>query len=550
MSAGPVRRVSNKSSDTGSSGGSRKGDSSRSSAVSNGGAHSPSSVDTELTPLNKGQQGCDIQALVAAYVPSAVFVAAPSPSSSSAASGAATAPSSPFSSSASFPTAAQAAANVVTSANTKPAAGLSAPPANWDAELGALTPAAAVAWNKRAATLPRTCGTRMQDAVHVVYKVIMSLYMFFTGLTFNAFQSVGWVLFYFPSKALFRRYCNFTHYYFSGFLTATLETLAGMTPHYYGDVAWMFDDSQRIRNAILISNHTSYADWVVLFATTHRKGAAASLRIFLKSVAAVIPGIGWSTVLGEYFLVAKSKSKGDWERDGQAIVNKLKSFVATNSSVWPTIFPEGTFHDRADATLVERTHQYAIDNKLPVLSFLLTPRARGFLACVQNLRGHATHVVDLTLTFLGTRDQSPHVLQYVGALPLDDPARLLPDASDCSSLRAPAQVHIYVRLFSLDTVPNDEDGVKAWLYNRWIEKEALLRYFNQHGAFPGACRKSTLSLFSPDWMIYYPAFFAVLAGLIYLLVTKLPGDFLRWGGLLVLIVSVLGIVTNTFCKQR
>jgi lysocardiolipin and lysophospholipid acyltransferase len=43
------------------------------------------------------------------------------------------------------------------------------------------------------------------------------------------------------------------------------------------------------------------------------------------------------------------------------------------------------------------------------------------------------------------------------------------------------------RRFAVSSLPlNDEKAFDAWLHERWVEKDALLEYYTQHGHFPSS----------------------------------------------------------------
>ena len=49
---------------------------------------------------------------------------------------------------------------------------------------------------------------------------------------------------------------------------------------------------------------------------------------------------------------------------------------------------------------------------------------------------------------------------------------------------SPCQVTICYRIFPASDVPTDTDGMQKWLFERFVEKEAMLEYFYKHGHFP------------------------------------------------------------------
>jgi len=316
--------------------------------------------------------------------------------------------------------------------------------------------------------------------------------IFCPAMVLNVLQAAALPI-YVVSKRTYRLWIELICHSYSCLLVFLLEWKSGLRPVFYGDANDFF--RLKLDSAIYMSNHTSYADWVVFYGVMCRQGNAGALRFFLKDLAKVLPGIGWGCYLSEFFLVRKAASRGNWDRDGDVIVNRLRSFTETGCRIFPAIFPEGTFHDGADPTLVERTQAFAAKNNLTVLQYLLTPRTRGFVACTQHLRGHAKYILDQTIAFTGNQDASQ--TPYQTAKPLSDASRVMPDAADLLSYRGPQHAHLHMRLIPLSDVPADEEGAKQFLMRLWDEKEQLLKEFHRTGRFPGATHERPHALFGP-----------------------------------------------------
>lgn len=361
-------------------------------------------------------------------------------------------------------------------------------------------------------------------------------------------QGVIFLIFWYSSKHYYRRCNEFLAHYYSGFLIVVLEMKSGMKPIFYGAPEF-FKPTKKIDNALFMSNHTSYADWVVLYSSAFRHGASDCVRFFLKDLARYLPGIGWACYMHEFFLVKKQQTQGNWSRDGQVILDRYASFKALRNRIWVTIFPEGTFHDGAIPDLVEKTQKFASEHNLPVLDYLLTPRTRGFISCVQGLDGLTTHLIDQTVAFTGNADPDSE-RQFMSAKPLSDVSRVLPDAVDLSAFRGPKHVHIHVRITNINELPMDEEELKTWLHTRWSEKELLLKHFDQHGAFPGESHRHDLTMFGPDLMAQYIAFWVFWAGLIIGLFVHLPGWALVYGVGSIGFFALVGILVQHFYKDK
>ncbi len=83
--------------------------------------------------------------------------------------------------------------------------------------------------------------------------------------------------------------------------------------------------------------------------------------------------------------------------------------------------------------------------------------------------GHLKWVIDITL---GYPDQTP-----------------LDAATIIAGHRAPCQTTLYYRKYPIHQVPQEEDALLKWLYQRYAEKDKLIERFNETGRFPDACVK-------------------------------------------------------------
>jgi 1-acyl-sn-glycerol-3-phosphate acyltransferase len=117
---------------------------------------------------------------------------------------------------------------------------------------------------------------------------------------------------------------------------------------------------------------------------------------------------------------------------------------------------------------------YALKHSKPLPNHLLLPRTKGFAASVQHLRSapHVKAVYDLTLAYADTEleksSKSKRESFTFQSPPTFVQSVLYPDVGR----RWKTLVH--VRRFELRDLPEEEDGLRTWLEERWIEKGELL----------------------------------------------------------------------------
>jgi hypothetical protein len=97
------------------------------------------------------------------------------------------------------------------------------------------------------------------------------------------------------------------------------------------------------------------------------------------------------------------------------------------------------------------------------------PRTKGFVASVEGLRSHIDAVYDITI---GYEIGIPTLWQYIKGLV--------------------QRIHVHVRRFEIDSLPESADGLRLWLLDRWEEKDELLEHFYQTGTFPESLERCSL----------------------------------------------------------
>ena len=206
-------------------------------------------------------------------------------------------------------------------------------------------------------------------------------------------------------------------------------------------------------NVILLANHQDMADITFLMFLAHRLGRLGDMKWMLKKGLRWVPGMGWGLSFLDCVFVAR-----DWTRDRATIEATFRHLTTRRIPVWMVSFPEGT---RMRPGKLAASQEYQRGRGLTPLRHVLMPRTKGFAASVQGLRGHVDAICDVTIGYEGG---VPTLWQYVKGY-----ARV---------------AHLHVRRFPLDSLPDDEPGLSAWLLERFREKDAVLDTFYREGRFP------------------------------------------------------------------
>jgi 1-acyl-sn-glycerol-3-phosphate acyltransferase len=148
----------------------------------------------------------------------------------------------------------------------------------------------------------------------------------------------------------------------------------------------------------------------------------------------------------------------NWTSDREQIRRTFDRLVSGKVPVHLVSFAEGT---RFTLAKLERAQAYASEHGLFVPRHTLVPRSKGFAASVEGLRSHITAVYDLTI---GYEEGVPSLWQYIQGLV--------------------HRIHVHVRRFPIDELPESADGLRQWLLARWEEKDRLFDHYYETGAFP------------------------------------------------------------------
>lgn len=266
-------------------------------------------------------------------------------------------------------------------------------------------------------------------------------------------------------------------------------------------------------NAVLISNHQIYADWMFYWFLSYTANLSHSIYIVAKEALSKAPIVGQGMVnLRFLFLLRK------WEEDKIRMTNQLLeidaeargygpalsvSVVSSANSktpeikVWPQgtstnperlhpyhliLFPEGTVisaHTRA------RSEKYVLDMGKPPLKHVLLPRVRGLFLSLRLLRKSVDVVYDVAFG-------------YAGLKPSDYGEDIFTLKAMFLMGKGPKLVNYHIRSFSIKDIPlgNDDDcldidkvdpsvlkNFEEWLYKVWYEKDKLMETFFETGSF-------------------------------------------------------------------
>jgi len=233
-------------------------------------------------------------------------------------------------------------------------------------------------------------------------------------------------------------------------------------------------------SAVVVANHVGWSDFYMIQSLAIRAGMLGRCRWFAKIQLRMVPFLGWGLWAMGFPLVSRnwSKDRAELERVFSGITDRRwptcelsivqparpdeKSHTSLTHPTGLISFSEAT---RFTPKKYLESKQWCADNRKPQPQHLLYPRTKGFVTTVQHLRKapHVKAVYDMTIAYQRGRQwqQAPTMWETLS----------LPQLSRAQQKGGPGyRFHVYARRFPLDELPQDDEGLAAWLEERWVEK--------------------------------------------------------------------------------
>lgn len=322
-------------------------------------------------------------------------------------------------------------------------------------------------------------------------------------------------------------------------------------------------------SALVVCNHRSWTDTIVLYSLARQVGAHGDVKFFTKRSLLWFPVYGLAGVLcnvclfiqrdmsaaaGAFLSLRTHLTGSDGDDVGGAVgATKLGGAAASRGGVgggaaataaapkpgrfppfWLINYLEGT---RRTPAKVAQSQAFATSRGLPVLSHVLLPRTKGFIASAAALRGAATAVYDVTIGYgpLPGVSAAEAVGKGSGAVTPSFNSLLY------TASTTPRVLGVYQRRIPMEEVPSDAAELTDWLYALYAAKDARLAHLAAHGTFEGppvAWTRISWRRFVGCVALFWAAVAAVLWGVSAALRLLRGGG---GGGLTCLAVQELGV---------
>eukprot|EP00960_Hanusia_phi_P028364 747364-Hanusia_phi.AAC.3 len=229
-----------------------------------------------------------------------------------------------------------------------------------------------------------------------------------------------------------------------------------------GNLVQLMDEYPR--NKLILCNHVSAVDVLVIFFVASKFGKTGNLRFFAKKELIFVPIFG----LAAYFLNFVFLER-NWIKDMTRIKKNLLRVVGSSKRrlFWLVIFPEGT---RIDNTKLKKSQEFAISRNLQPLKHLLIPRVKGPSMSIDILKEEIDAILDLTIAY----DKR-----------FGDYGNTRPSLVDAFfKRRTEWNVHVNANLIPVSDIPKDKDRLDDWLHQIFVQKDGKLEHYHSQGSFP------------------------------------------------------------------
>jgi len=272
-----------------------------------------------------------------------------------------------------------------------------------------------------------------------LFHILFCITFLVKGLSVNLLQLTLFLLL--PRRLFYK-----ANYYTVSAIYATLVTLAdwwgssSLTVYCSDQFNEKLEKKSFKERQLVVVNHHTEVDWLLCWQLADRGGLLGGSRALAKKSLAWLPVIGWSaSMTGDVFL---SRS---WEKDKIIVKEKVDGLGEQPAPTWLFVFPEGT---RFSSAKHKASLEFAASRGLPRLEHHLVPRTKGFALLSEHMQGGL-----LDFTFVEGPGTPPTLTSLLMGKSID--------------------MRVFVREFSLSSVPKGEKEAGEWLMQLFKEKDEI-----------------------------------------------------------------------------
>ncbi|KAG9510349.1 Histone-lysine N-methyltransferase EZH1 [Fragariocoptes setiger] len=199
-------------------------------------------------------------------------------------------------------------------------------------------------------------------------------------------------------------------------------------------------------HSIFLANHSYELDWIGAWLVTDKLNQLASCKAMLKKNLKYVPVVGWTWAVSDQIFLDR-----EWEKDKRNLNKSIDALLEYEPMV-ATFFCEGT---RFTKDKLEESIKFAKERNLTAPRYHLIPRTKGFVAVIRHIRQRMRENPKLKVNI--------HDVQVAYE---PDGAMNLGDIIDGKV----ANGHMYFKRYSINDIPEDDEGCAQWLRDLYIKK--------------------------------------------------------------------------------
>lgn len=258
-------------------------------------------------------------------------------------------------------------------------------------------------------------------------------------------QIVSLILLPFSKKVF-----NAINHYGSGKWWQLVQFLGKIT--YGTHVTVTGDPLSPTENVLLIPNHQQMTDIVFIIFVALQYQSAGHTKWFVKDTVKYVPLLGWSMLFLNNLFVKRS-----WSKDRNMIEKTFSKIKKHNERLWLILFAEGT---RIDPKKIATSQRILKRKNRRINEHVLVPHTKGFVASITGLDQHLDAVYDMTI---GYETGVPSLWQLI-----------------CGYTR---HVQVHVKRHPISQLPETNEALSDWLFDRFEDKDKLLNSYYETGTF-------------------------------------------------------------------
>eukprot|EP00871_Galdieria_phlegrea_P002654 jgi/Galph1/338/GphlegSOOS_G5077.1 len=256
-------------------------------------------------------------------------------------------------------------------------------------------------------------------------------------------------------------------------IIAYAQKVAGLRIVLYGD-----DIGDRQVSSLVICNHRSWLDSIVLSILLLKKQTNALCRYLGKMSVGCIPMLGWMT-LNTGALISLSRK---WQTDKEKLQTTFRRLQNADRDFWVLTYPEGTRFSLEKKSL---SQQFAKNHNLTLFQNVLIPRFKGFFTCISILRSRISFLYNATIMYEGGEDSNGVTRMNLAKVFFLRRVFMETSKDDHKKIKAVVLpvTHIHVEKVPMQDVPTEEDKCHQFLISLFEKKEKLIQKFKETGSF-------------------------------------------------------------------